>query len=52
MVKEPEVGFMQATYWQLWTSFRVSFCLSYLRRGGAGRGGVNIAPQAQRSPLP
>ena len=34
MVKEPEVGFMQATYWQLWMSFRVSFCLSYLREGG------------------
>ena len=31
MVKDPEVGFMQATYWQLWTSFSVSFCLSYLR---------------------
>lgn len=22
---------MQATYWQLWMSFSVSFCLSYLR---------------------
>lgn len=31
MVKDPEVGFMQATYWQLWMSFSVSFCLSYLR---------------------
>lgn len=33
MVKDPEVGFMQATYWQLWTSFSVSFCRSYLQRG-------------------
>lgn len=31
MVKEPEVGFMQATYWQLCMSFSVSFCRSYLR---------------------
>lgn len=38
MVKDPEVGFMQATYWQLWMSFSVSFCLSYLRgRWAQGR---------------
>lgn len=40
MVKEPEVGFMQATYWQLWMSFSVSFCLSYL----CGRPGLVSCP--------
>lgn len=30
MVKDPAVGFMQATYWQLRMSFRVSLFLSYL----------------------
>lgn len=46
MVKEPEVGFMQATYWQLWMSFSVSFCLSYLRGGGGSR----VEPPAWGSP--
>lgn len=32
MVKEPAVGFMHATYWQLRMSFRVSLFLSYLCR--------------------
>lgn len=32
MVKDPAVGFMQATYWQLRMSFRVSLFLSYLCR--------------------
>lgn len=47
MVKDPEVGFMHATYWQLWTSFSVSFCLSYLHEGDQCRG----VPPAWRSHL-
>lgn len=31
MVKLPEVGFIQATYWQLWISFKVSLLRSYLQ---------------------
>ena len=30
ILKLPAVGFIQATYWVLCISFRVSFCLSYL----------------------
>lgn len=45
MVKDPEVGFMQATYWQLWMSFNVSFCLSYLREGD----GHEVVPPAWSS---
>lgn len=45
MVKDPEVGFMQATYWQLWMSFSVSFCLSYLHAGH----GRYVVPPACRS---
>ena len=30
MVKLPAVGFMQAMYWQLWMSFRISLLRSYL----------------------
>lgn len=29
MVKLPAVGFMQATYWVLWISFRVNLARSY-----------------------
>jgi len=31
MVKLPAVGFIQATYWQLWMSFGVNLFLSYLK---------------------
>lgn len=46
MVKDPEVGFMQATYWQLCTSFSVSFCLSYLR----GESSAGVPPQPRLTP--
>lgn len=41
------MGFMQATYWQLWTSFSVSFCRSYLH--GETSIGVPRPPTPQPS---
>lgn len=59
MVKEPAVGFMHATYWQLRMSFRVSLFLSYLCRDqlcdtspGMGTGSPPAAVSLQHPPVP
>lgn len=56
MVKEPAVGFMQATYWQLRMSFRVSLFLSYLcreqHRDTSPSDGDSFPPWCRAPPAP